>query len=168
MKNERTVLAMMLAAAVMLWLGGCNRAANHSETTPKGGESGEHDHEHHHHGPHNGHLMEIGEEEYHAEWTHDESGKVTFYILDAEAKKEVPVSADELVIDVKIGDNKPVTYRLAAVNPMDGKSTTFETVDKNLVGMLETLKSSGIVATLHVNINGKQFDVPIKEHEHGH
>src|SRR5438094_7539918 len=100
MKRGQAVLTLMLATAVALWLGGCNRAANHSETTPKAGESGEHEHQHH--GPHNGHLMEIGDEEYHAEWTHDESGKVTFYILDADAKTEVP-SADKIVIDVKIG-----------------------------------------------------------------
>jgi len=166
MKREQTILTLMLAAAVALWVGGCNRSANHSET-PKGGESGEHDHEHHHHGPHNGHMMEIGEEEYHAEWTHDESGKVTFYILDSEAKKDVPVSADEIVIDVKIGDKEPATFKLAAVDPMDGKSSTFETINKQLLGVLEAL-SPGVKATLHVNINGKQFDTPIKEHEHGH
>ena len=27
---------------------------------------------------------------------------------------------------------------------------------------------SGLALTLHVNINGKQFDEPIKEHEHDH
>src|SRR6476646_2702981 len=130
-----------LAALVGFSLAGCNSTANHSEKTPKADEA--HAHEHHHHCPHNGHMMELGEEEYHAEWTHDESGKVTFYILDSEAKKEVPIATDKIVIDVKIGDNKPVTYELPAVNTTDGKSAMFE-------------------------INGKQFDQPIKEHEHGH
>jgi hypothetical protein len=166
MKLGQTVLTLMMVLVIALCIGGCNRAANHSETTPKEGDSAEH--EHHHHGPHNGHMMEIGEEEYHAEWTHDESGKVTFYILDAEAKKEVPVSADEIVIDVKIGDNPPKTYKLAAVNPTDGKASAFEIVDKQFEALFDQLKSSGLALTLHVNINGKQFDTPIKEHEHGH
>jgi hypothetical protein len=164
MKTGRTGLMVGLAAAVGLLLAGCNNA---SKPNAKG-DAAAHDHDHAHHGPHQGHLMEIGEEEYHAEWTHDESGKVTFYILDADAKKEVPIAAEEIVIDVKIGDNAPKEYKLAAVNPKDGKSAVFEIVDKNLLGVLETRKSPGITATLHVNINGKQFDSVIKEHEHGH
>jgi hypothetical protein len=168
MKRGQTALTFMLAAAVGLWLGGCNRSANHSQTKPAGDESAEHDHEHHHHGPHNGHMMELGDEEFHAEWTHDESGKVTFYILDSEAKKDVPVSADKIVIDVKVGENPPKTYELTAVNPMDGKASAFEIVDKQFEALFDQLKSSGLTLTLHVNINGKQFDTPIKEHEHGH
>jgi hypothetical protein len=112
--------------------------------------------------------MEIGEEEYHAEWTHDESGKVTFYILDAAAKKEVPIAAEEIVIDVKIGENAPKSYKLAAVNPMDGKSASFEIVDKQFEALFDQLKSSGLVLTLHANINGKQFDQRVQEHDHGH
>jgi hypothetical protein len=166
MKSGQSGFVFALGAAVGLWLCGCNNAA-HQSAVPKAG--GEEAHDHAHHGPHHGHLMEIGEEEYHAEWTHDESGKVTFYILDGEAKKEVPIAADEIVIDVKIGDNKPVQYKLAAVNPTGGKSAAFEIVDKPFEGLLDQLKkSTSIVLTLHVNINGKQFDPVIKEHEHGH
>src|SRR5260221_6394376 len=151
MNTPKTWLTITLAALVGLWLAGCTSPANHSEKAPQAGNAHDHEHDHAHHGPHNGHLMEIGDEEYHAEWTHDESGKVTFYILDGEAKKEVPIAAEEIVIDVKIGDHQPVTYRLAAINPMDGKSATFEIIDKQLLGVLETLKSPGIVATLKLN-----------------
>jgi hypothetical protein len=167
MKIGQTGFVLGLAVLAAIWLAGCIKPAN-QRGAPKGAEAHDHEHDHAHHGPHHGHLMEIGEEQYHAEWTHDESGKVTFYILDAEAKKEVPISADEIVIDVKLGDNKPVTYKLAAVNPTDGKSAAFETTDKQLLGVFETLKSPGVVATLHVNINGKQFDQRIEEHEHAH
>ena len=125
-------------------------------------------HDHVHHGPHNGHLMEIGEEEYHAEWTYDESGNVMFYILDAAAKKEVPIEAEDIAIDVKIGENAPVSYKLPAIAAKPGKTATFSTTDKQLVGVLETLKSPGIVATLKVNINGKPFEQRIQELDHGH
>lgn len=128
----------------------------------------DHAHDHAHHGPHQGHLMVIGEEEYHAEWTHDESGKVTFYILDAAAKKEVPIAAEQITIDVKIGDNPPKTYELVAVAPIDGKTSAFEIVDKQFEALFDQLKSSGLTLTLHVNINGKQFDQVVKEHDHGH
>jgi hypothetical protein len=166
MKAGQTSLQLIIAAAVAVWVGGCNRAANHSEKAPKDGVAKEHDHAHH--GPHGGHLMEIGEEQYHAEWTHNESGKVTFYILDGEAKKEVPIAAEEIAIDVKIGENPPKTYKLVAVSPMEGKSATFEIVDKQFEAVFDQLKSPGIVLTLHANINGTQFDPVIKEHEHGH
>jgi hypothetical protein len=154
-------LGLTLAALVALALTGCPRA-NHSEKPVHD------DHGHVHSGPHKGHLMEIGGEQYHAEWIHDESGKVTFYILDSEAKKEVPIEADEIAIDVKIGDNPPKTYKLAAVTPQDGKSASFEITDKQFEALFDQLKSSGLTLTLHVNINGKQFDEPIKEHEHEH
>jgi hypothetical protein len=127
-----------------------------------------HEHEHVHHGPHQGHLMAIGNEEYHAEWTHDESGKVTFYILDAAAKKEVPIAAEQITIDVKIGDNPPKTYELVALSPMDGKASAFEIVDKQFEALFDQLKSSGLTLTLHANINGKQYDEVVKEHHHEH
>jgi hypothetical protein len=167
MRNSLTISAALLACLGLL-LAGCYQGG--SAAAKKGDEPGahEHDHDHAHHGPHGGHIMEIGDEEYHAEWTHDDSGRVTFYILSADAKEEVPIAAEEVTIDVKVGDNQPVEYKLQAHNPVDGKSAAFETVDKQLLGVLETIKSPGIVATLHVNINGKQFDTAIKEHEHGH
>src|SRR5947207_1783574 len=111
MNSNRTGFGFALVALVAITpvafaLTGCPRA-NHSEKPVHD----DHGHDHVHQGPHKGHLMEIGGEQYHAEWTHDESGKVTFYILDSEAKKEVPIAADEIAIDVKIGDNPPKTFK---------------------------------------------------------
>ena len=166
MMTNRTGWIGALGVAAVLWLSGCNSPANPGAKAPQGDHAHDHEHDHAHHGPHHGHLMEIGDEAYHAEWTHDESGKVTFYILDAEAKKDVPIASEEIVIDVKIGENPPVTYKLAAVNPMDGKSAAFELVDKQLLGVLETLKSPGIVATLKVTIDGKAYAQKIEEHTH--
>lgn len=165
MSFVRNTLLLSVAAAAGLWLSGCNNAANQAGKAPKG-DNHDHAHDHAHHGPHQGHLMEIGGEEYHAEWTHDESGKITFYILDSEAKNDVPIASEEIVIDVKIGENPPVTYKLAAVNPMAGKSATFEITDKNLLGVVEQIKSPGIVATLKVKINGKDYEQRIEEHHH--
>jgi hypothetical protein len=110
--------------------------------------------------------MVIGKEEYHAEWTHTEEGKVTFYILDAAAEKEVPIEAKEITIDVKINANPMQTYTLAAANPVDGKTAAFEISDPSLETALEQIKNPGVVCTLHVNINGKQFDQEIKEEEY--
>jgi hypothetical protein len=166
------VRAVLGAAWALAWLlAGCGGSASGPEKAANVSQSPDahdHAHDHAHHGPHHGHLMEIGEEEYHAEWTHEETGRVTFYILDAEAKKEVPIESPEIRIEVKIGDNPSVTYTLPAVQPQDGKSAVFETTNKELLGALETLKSPGVVATLHVTIAGKTFAQRIVEHEHAH
>ena len=172
MKKCLPIIALPLAAAIALTFAGCEPQAAKAPASgagkaPANGAGHDHEHEHVHHGPHGGHIMAIGNEEYHAEWTHDESGKVTFYILDAAAMKEVPIAAEEIAIDVKIGKNEPVTYKLAAVNPQEGKSATFEKVDKELLGVLETIKDNkGTVCTLHVTIDGKQFSQKVEEHDH--
>ena len=167
MKTKHARFGLVLAALSGLALVGCPSPANHSEKAVSTADHG-HEHDHVHSGPHKGHLMEIGGEQYHAEWTHDESGKVTFYILDSDAKKEVPIAAEEITIDVKIGDNPPKTYKIEAVNPSGGKSAAFSITDKQFEALFDQLKSSGLTLTLHANINGKQFDQPVKEHEHEH
>ena len=170
MRYSATFLWVITISATFL-LASCNSANN--PPAAKVADSHDHaheghDHEHVHHGPHQGHLMVIGKEEYHAEWTHDESGKVTFYILDAAAKKEVPIAAEQITIDVKIGDNPPKTYELVAVTPTDGKASAFEIVDKQFQALFDQLKSSGLTLTLHANINGKQYEQVVKEHHHEH
>ena len=86
----------------------------------------------------------------------------------AAGKSEVPITADHLTIDVKIGDNPPKSYDLLAVAPKDGKSATFEITDKQFAALFDQLKSSGLVLTLHADIADKHFSQIIKEHDHGH
>ena len=170
--------ALLLGLVVSCYLAGCNSASPTADnSTGKATEEGHdhghegHDHDHAHEGPHGGHLIELGEEEYHGEWTHDEGGKVTVYILDGAAKKTVPISADHVTIELKIGDNLKA-FDLTAVNRTEGdmpQAFQFEIVDKSLLGALEAAK--GIDATLKVDIQGKPFTGKIEadhEHEHKH
>lgn len=166
MSNEHNRWAWILTGLALLLFAGCPNAGSHGKGGDAHGHDHEHGHDHVHSGPHKGHLMEIGGEEYHAEWTHDESGKVTFYILDSEAKKEVPIAAEEITIDVKVGENPAKEYKLAALSPQDGKAAAFEIVDKEFEGLFGMLKSKAVVLTLHVDINGKKFDERVQEHEH--
>ena len=179
MATWKNLTVLSLVGGLSLWLGGCNPAAppnssSGSGTTTDGHEHGHEGHDHARHGPHGGELMGIGNEEYHAEWTHDEEGKVTFYILDADAKKEVPIAAEKITIDVKVGDNEPKTYELLAVNPSGepAKTAQFEIVDKDLLGVIEMLKpdNKSITATLNVEIDGTPFSQKIEPeaHDHGH
>ena len=179
----KNLTVLSLVSGVSLWLAGCTPSAPPSssmgsgtttDSHEHGHEGHDHAHDHAHHGPHGGELMAIGNEEYHAEWTHDEEGKVTFYILDAEAKKEVPITSEKITIDVKIGDAEPKTYELMGVNPSGepAKTAQFEVVDKDLLGVIEVLKpdDKGVTATLNLVIDDTPYSQKIEKeaHDHGH
>ncbi len=129
----------------------------------------DHAHAHVHLGPHEGRLVEVGDEEYHLEWVHDDAtGKLTLYVIDAAAKTNVPIAAAEIEINVKIGDGVN-TYKLKAVNPTGdpAKTAQFETVDKALV---EGLKAAGEAAEVKssLEITGKLYHVEFKNENHEH
>jgi hypothetical protein len=180
MTYAKLCLATLLAVGLTAWAAGCNGTSTpsgddhgHEHGEPghehKEGEKGHEGHDHAAHGPHEGHIIEIGDEEYHAEWTHDDSGKVTVYILDSELKKEVPIAAETITIDTVV-NNTPNTFKLDAVNPSEGdlpKASQFEIVDKGLLGVLESL-SKGVTATLKLTINDKPYEAPIVHDDHGH
>lgn len=130
-------------------------------------KEGHDDHDHAHHGPHGGHIAEIGEEEYHIEWTHDDDGKIVVYILDAAVKKEVGVDQPSITIETKVGD-ETTPYELAAIKPSDeAKASKFEIVDKQLLGVIETLGEDVKATIKELKIGDKTFtDVKIEEHEH--
>ena len=163
----------VLGIATGVWVIGCG-GNNAPKMSGKGSDSHGHDHghehghDHAHHGPHGGHIIEIGKEEYHAEWTHDEDGKITVYVLDSEMKKEVPIADEKIVIEVKVGDIVN-SYDLLAVNRTEGDNPTasqFEVTNKQLLGGLEAIK--GIEATLKLKISDKEFAAPITHDDHGH
>jgi len=169
MKFDIPSLALPLAACAVLAFAGCNGSSS-STAEPKAGDEHAHDHgegghdhahDHAHEGPHGGHVIEIGDEEYHAEWTHDESGKVTVYILDAAMKNDVPADGESININVKLGDNAK-QYTLDKEEP-----NKFSTEDKTLVGNLEAL-SDAVTATLSVDIKGKHYEAPITAGGHSH
>lgn len=132
-----------------------------------------HDHGHDHpHGPHDGELIELAGaapgETHHAEWTHDaESGLVTVYILDSQAKKERPIAAAEVTIEVRLQGKQPQTYVLSAVSTdNDGKASQFELQEPELLTSLK-LKDA-VDAQLHVEIDGKKLTGKVEYVEHGH
>jgi hypothetical protein len=184
MSYLRTVLLACLAIGLSAWLAGCT-----TNTTPSGpgaaggdehgheghdhaaGEPGHEGHDHSHaHGPHDGHIVEIGEEEYHAEYTHDGKGKVTVYVLDKELKKEVPIAAEKIVIETKIGEAAN-TFELEAVNRTDGDmpmASQFEITDAQLEGVLTSVDGKGVTAALKLKIGDKDYVAPIMPDEHDH
>jgi hypothetical protein len=126
-----------------------------------------HDHAHPAHGPNGGHLVELGEEEYHAEWLLDgATGTVTVIILDGQVKDEVGIEAKSVTINVAI-EGQSQTYELPAVNASGDdppKATQFELSSEKLLTALKV--GTGVHATLSVDIAGKQYVGQIEFHHH--
>lgn len=169
MKIQRFTLAL---ASMTFGFVGCNDAATTTvETSPPPATVDMHDdhaaHAHPSEGPHHGGLIELGNEEYHAELVHNEATEsVTIYILNAAATEQVPIDSTEVTINVKHGD-KPEQFKLAAspdLNDPQGKSSRFVSNDAELA---EHLDEEGTDPKLVVAINGKSFRGTIA-HDHDH
>ena len=121
-------------------------------------------HAHPSEGPHHGDLVELGNEEFHAEVVHGDAGSVTVYILDSSAKTAVPIDATELAINIS-HDGNAEQFKLPAereATDPEGKSSRFSIKDEELAKDLDDHDAS---AKLVVMIDGKSFSGQIK-HEH--
>ena len=127
-------------------------------------------------GPHGGSLIELGNDEYHGEFVHDDKTcNVSIYILDSSAKNAVPIESAEVVINLK-HDGKPEQYRLAAV-PLEGegggKSSRF--AEKQKHDLCHAIEEKDADARLQVTIAGQSYTGRIvhdsdhpQEHDHDH
>lgn len=162
-----------------LLLGGCS--AGSSDVTPPTpadshddhghdhGHSHGHGHDHESLGPNGGHVLAFGDEEFHAEWIHDdESGKLTVILLDKDAKQEITTSAESVTIEVKIGDSPSREYVLPALvgEAPDAGNSRFEVTKPPLITALKI--GEGVEVTMHVELDGKPFSAKIEHHDHSH
>ena len=117
--------------------------------------AGHHPHAHPSKGPHQGDLIELGNEEYHAEILHDQQS-VTIYVLNRGATQQVAIDAKEIVINAKDGD-QPQQFSLSA-SPDDtdppAKSSRFVVTAPDLVQLLERHDSNPRVV---LTIAGKSY-----------
>ena len=131
-----------------------------------------HKHSHHpSHGPRGGHLIELGQEDYHAELVHDEASKrVGIYLLDARAKDSVASPMNELLLNLLV-DGRPAQYKLLAAPANDGTSgngSKFETTNEELCRLLTD--GHAVSGRFNVLIDGKIFTGTIHhtgDHDHG-
>ena len=170
----------LLSAAVMLGLsglagcggdkGGDYRTFDKAKDAAHDAEHGHtHSHDHgHEQGPHKGELIELGDEEFHAEVVFDEANnKVTLYLLGPDAKTAVPVEAKELSLELP-GKDAPIGYGLTA-GPLEGdgegKSSRFEITSEALFEAFH--HDPKTVGKFKVTLGGKEFTGEIK-HSHEH
>lgn len=152
---------LCLAVAMVSGIG-CN-----DQTTPEKSGAGKnqdasaHDHDHAKEGPHHGTLIELGDEEYHAELVHS-GNKVTLYLLDKEAKNAVTVPLTELNLAYK-KDGKPVQAKLAAVSGTSTNGNSEFAIEGEEVA--KAIDDPASEARFTIDINGKSYRGDI---EHGH
>jgi hypothetical protein len=171
-------LWFVTAAVLVVALSGCpanrgNTGSGAGETEEHGHEHGDNDHGHSHdEGPSGGHIIPLGDEEYHVEWLHDdEEGVLTFIILDASMENQVPIPAENLVVQLTLendaGEQQTQEVLIPAEAPVAGKTARFSLADK--AAMFNITENEKVDAVLKVTIDGKDFSEKI-EHDahHGH
>ena len=166
-----SVTRLVAAFALLVFTGCVDNAEPEPATADSEAEHGDgdagHAHAHPTEGPHGGTLIELGNEEYHAELVHEEAGEgVTVYVLDGAAAKQVPIAATEITINVT-HDGVPRQFALAASaddGDPAGKSSRFVSEDEDLGGHLD---EEGGTARLVLTIAGKSYRGKI-DHDHDH
>lgn len=158
----RTGAALVAMLGFVLLTGCADKPAK--DSGKKGGHDHAHGHSHDEHGPHGGHLIEVGNEEYHLEMVEDDKADtLTFYVLDSTAKKSVPIDATELTVNMSV-KGKATTFKLAA-KPLEGeaagKSSRFVTPDDALHEALD----DDNVGKLQLTIGGKPYSAVVQEHD---
>lgn len=148
---------------------GCNSepvSNSNGESETAGDGHDHHGHDHGSEGPHGGHILGLGDEEYHLEWIHNESGKLTFYLLDADAKADVKTTANSISITTTVVE-KTKTVALGTTTPDASEHNKFEVVDPVLLQQLE-LVGHGVAASATVTIGDQEYTGEFEHHDHGH
>jgi len=163
-------LPVVAGACLLLATAGCykpnEQAGSGSAKKPAAG----HAHDHPTTGPHKGSLIELGNEEFHAELVHDDAAhKVTIYLLDGHAKGNATSTDPQVTLNFVV-DGKPQQYFLPTApqaGDAAGSSSRFELVDEALCTAIDAKNNQG---RLNVTIGGKQFSgtIAAHDHEHGH
>ncbi len=158
----KRILFSVVIVGCALSFSGCKQT---DQASKDNGHSLTDQHAHASSGPHKGLLIELGEEEFHAELVHD-GVSVTIYVLDSAAKTAVPIAASEVTINL-LHDGSPEQFQLLA-SPQDGdaegKSSRFTLADAELAYHIddETAKPKLMLTINDVAYRGEIL------HEHDH
>lgn len=158
--------AWLVSLSAAIALAGCSNSASESSTPATAHD--DHEHEHAEEGPHGGHLINLGEEEYHAELTHDDAThRVAIYLLDGSAAEPVSIDAREVSINL-VSNGAPMQFMLPAkaqASDPEGKASQFEIISETLCDAWDAPNTRG---RLTLSIEGKPYVGTIEAHEHEH
>jgi hypothetical protein len=157
-----------MAGVIIAGIAGCTSGDQTYHEVSKGTRVKDEPHDHEH-GPHSGHLVELGEEEYHAEVVFDpKDAKITIYLLDSSAKKPAATDAKEVKLELTIaGQAKSFAAKPAAESgDPPGKSSRFEIAGNSDI-KAKIKDEEDLKGSVTVTINGKTYTGRIvHEHEH--
>jgi hypothetical protein len=152
-------------------LAGCNSGGDFKavKDLPKAAHD-DHGHSHgeHAHGPHGGELVELGKEEFHAEFVVDgKAHTLKVFLLGPDAKTAATTDASELSIVPEGGT--PIILKAAEGQP-EGKVSEFALTDEKIV---HDLNEAGFIhGDLKVKIGGTPYNGHLdahfdEDHDHG-
>jgi hypothetical protein len=160
--SRTSFLALAAYAFATFLLAGCGGSPPPPQPKPDAG------HAHPSHGPHEGQLIELGNEEYHAELVHDDASKtIIVYLLGPDAKTAATSPDAEITLNLVTG-SEPLQVKLTAEKQdgdPEGEASKFTVVDEKALEALENPKTTG---HLNVNIAGKAYRGKVELGAHGH
>ncbi len=168
MKFGQCGMSALLGAGLLLAVAGCGgdkKGDEYKEFTPKDVKAPADDHGHGSGGPHGGDIVELGDEEFHAEVvvTHGDKDEITVHVLGGDAKTAKPIEATEIVLSFKHGE-KVEEFKLAATKQEgdeEGKASLFKIESEEA---MEELHEHG-EGTLTIKIGDKTLTGKVK-HAH--
>lgn len=172
MRFSQTFQVMVCGIGLALFVG-CTSKDDTRTFDAKDSEASteaEHDHGHAAHGPNGGHLLEVGEEQYHVEVVFDNDGRtLTAFILGPDAKTAFPIEGEMIDFDLEVGD-KEHEIPLAA-KPLEGekegKSSRFVAEGKAIPDSIKA--ESDLNGHFHLDIGEDHFHVDLEHGDHdGH
>ena len=124
-------------------------------------------HQHSHtHGVHDGHVIELGDEEYHAELVFDpETRQTIVYILGPDAETPQPIAATQITLHLE-ADGEETELMLRAAPQEDdpeGRASQFQIAGEDVPESVHD--EEDLIGHLEVTIAGKEYQGGI-EHEH--
>lgn len=161
----RVNLIVVLAAGFACGAVGCGNSSDYKPVEAVKKANPLPDHEHGAKGPHGGGIVELGEDEYHAEIVVDhDSHALILYVLGKDAKTAVPVEATEMTITPEGKDS--LTLKAAAQkDDPEGKASKFELSSDDVV---HTLMDAGFLhGELRITIADKPYIGHIDYHLDG-
>lgn len=169
----RRSFELALTAVFALILTGCTDGSSDftevSHDEPEVGHDDHSGHGHGAHGPNGGDIVEVGNEEFHAEVVVDEDEhRINVFILGSDAKTAKPIAASEISISFKHGDEVE-EFKLAASaldGEAEGQASKFTIADEEL---FEELHEHSEGATLKFTSGGEELSGTVTHsHDHGH
>lgn len=160
---NRWIWSAMVMAAVGVF--GCKPAGTDFKPAaelPKAHDEHGHAHGEAAEGPHHGSLVELGQEEFHAEIVVDgKAHSLKLYLLGPDAKTGATTPATEATLVVEGG---PTLTLKAVEGQPEGKNTVFEVVDEKAVH--DIAEAEFIHGDLKITVGDKPFEAHVDAHFH--